>query len=154
MSKSQNANILLTGKIMQSTPNDASQSTNLIKQSSDSLPEQAREGSSARDLDAEDLKVTLTSKIPSFRLSRLILGGLLLLGIVATFFLLTKGSEFCFLSTCNDIQSATQSTEAGDFWAFTGGTAALVVLTTFMGVSLLPALGISTVIWYLMHMSL
>jgi hypothetical protein len=141
---------------MPSTPNDASQSADLVQQPSDALLDQAREreGDLARDLEAEDLKVTLTSRLPSFRLSRLILGGLLLLGIVATFFLLTKGSEFCFLSTCNDIQPATQSTEAGQFWAFTGGTSTLVVLTIFMGVSLLPAIGISTVIWYLMHLSL
>lgn len=139
---------------MQSTPNDASESANLAQKSSNSLSEQTGESNIAKDVAAEDLKVTLISKMPSFRLSRLILGALLLLGIVATFFLLTKGSEFCFLSTCNDIQPAYQSTEAGEFWAFTGGTATLVVLTTLMGVSLLPALGISTVIWYLMHMSL
>lgn len=100
---------------MQSTPNDASESANLAQKSSNSLSEQTGESNIAKDLAAEDLKVTLISKMPSFRLSRLILGGLLLLGIVATFFLLTKGSEFCFLSTCNDIQPASQSTEAGEF---------------------------------------
>jgi hypothetical protein len=139
---------------MQSSSNDASELPNLAQKSANPLFDHTGNSNIANDVAADHLKVTLGAQMPSFCLSRLILGGLLLLGIVATFFLLTKGSEFCFLSTCNDIQPASQSTEAGEFWAFTGGAAALVILSTLMGVNLVFALGISTMIWYLMHMSL
>jgi hypothetical protein len=70
-----------------------------------------------------------------------------------TFFVLTKGSEFCFFSTCLPPIDPTD-TLAMNFWAFAGGTTALVVLTTLFGVSLVPAVAASFGVWFLIHLTL
>ena len=89
----------------------------------------------------------------SLHLNKWVVLGVFAVAMVATFFLLTKGSEFCLFSTCLPPIEPTSSLGM-NFWAFAGGTAALVVLTTVFGVSLVPAVAASFGVWFLMQMTL
>lgn len=70
--------------------------------------------------------------------------------------LLSKENDVCFLSTCNEYSDSTAtgtSTSVGDnFIAYAGGAASLLVLTTLVGVPLLPAVAISTGVWFVLQM--
>ena len=90
----------------------------------------------------EKLKTVLVS-VSSVPSGKLILGAVLLLGIFATFLTFAKGSTLCLWSDCSS------PPPGNEFWAFAGGTSALIVLTTLMGIPLLPAVGIATGIWFL-----
>ncbi|MEG4625077.1 MULTISPECIES: hypothetical protein [unclassified Microcoleus] len=78
--------------------------------------------------------------------------GIVVVAIGCTFFLLTKGSEFCFFSTCS--MGDTGASSAINFWGFLGGTATLIILTTVIGVPLVPAVAAALGIWFLMLNSL
>ncbi|MCU0546978.1 MAG: hypothetical protein MUE44_33260 [Oscillatoriaceae cyanobacterium Prado104] len=77
--------------------------------------------------------------------------GIVVIAIGCTFFLLTKGSEFCFFSVCT--MGGTGGSIANDFWGFLGGTATLVILTTVIGVPLVPAFVAAMGIWLLIQIS-
>lgn len=86
----------------------------------------------------------------------LITSGVVILTL-AVCILLSKENDVCFLSTCNEYSDSTAtdltSTSVGDdFIAYAGGAATLLVLTTLVGVPLLPAVAISTGIWFLVHL--
>ncbi|MEH1828558.1 MAG: hypothetical protein V7L22_25010 [Nostoc sp.] len=89
----------------------------------------------------------------SLHLNKWVVLGILGVAILATFFLITKGSEFCLFSTCIPPIDSSNSL-AINFWGFAGGTAALVILTTFFGISLMPAVAASFAVWFLMQMTL
>ncbi|MBE9001467.1 hypothetical protein IQ274_25440 [Nostoc sp. LEGE 12447] len=89
----------------------------------------------------------------SLHLNKWVVLGVLGVAMLATFFLITKGSEFCLFSTCIPPIDSSNSL-AINFWGFAGGTAALVILTTFFGVSLMPAVAASFAVWFLMQMTL
>lgn len=93
-----------------------------------------------------ELSAGFITKLSNISLSKSFIGGLILLGLAVTFFTFTKGSQICLWSECSSLPPVT-----GDFWAFAGGAATLVVLTTLVGMPLLPAVAISTGIWLLMQ---
>lgn len=78
--------------------------------------------------------------------------GIVVIAIGCTFFLLTKGSEFCFFSTCTP--SNTGGSIASNFWEFLGGIATFIILTHVIGVPLVPAVAAALGIWFLMQISL
>ncbi|MEG4996956.1 hypothetical protein [Microcoleus sp. B4-D4] len=78
--------------------------------------------------------------------------GIVVVATACTFFLLTKGSEFCFFSTCS--MGDTGGSIANNFWGFLGGTATLIILTNVFGVALVPAVAAAMGIWFLMQISL
>ena len=86
--------------------------------------------------------------VASVPMGKLIFGSILVIGIVATFLTFAKGSTVCVLSDCKSTVAAPVT--GSEFWAFAGGTATLLILTTFMGFPLLPAVGIATGIWFFM----
>ncbi|MEH2193099.1 MAG: hypothetical protein V7K98_10725 [Nostoc sp.] len=88
----------------------------------------------------------------SLHLNKWVVLGVLGVAMLATFFLITKGSEFCLFSTCIPPIDSTNSI-AMNFWGFAGGTAVLVILTTFFGVSLMPAVAASFAVWFLKSLS-
>ncbi len=94
----------------------------------------------------EKLKTVLVS-VSSVPSTKLILGTVLLLSIFATFLTFAKGSTLCLLSDCSP--TVFPPPPGNEFWAFAGGTLVLIVLTTLMGIPLLPAVGIATGIWFL-----
>ena len=63
---------------------------------------------------------------------------------VIAFFLLAKETDVCLFSTCNDYQDSVgmgeSSSIGNDFIAYAGGAATLTILTTLVGVPLLPAI--------------
>ena len=74
---------------------------------------------------------------------------------LAVFFLFAKETDVCILNACNDYSDslATDSSSIGnDFLAYAGGAATLVVLTTLVGVPLLPAVAVATGVWFLVQM--
>ena len=81
-------------------------------------------------------------------------------GILAlsVFFIFAKGTDVCIAINCNDYSDsvatgAGSSTSIGtDFVAYAGGATSLLVLTAVVGVPLLPAVAISTGIWFLVQM--
>jgi hypothetical protein len=93
------------------------------------------------------------SRILSASPGKLLIAGLILAGILATFLVFSQGSHFCFLSYCLDNPVPAVSI-GNDFLAFTGGTASLILLSTMLGTPLLPAIGIASGVWFLLHMSL
>ncbi|WP_427160914.1 hypothetical protein ACQFX9_04615 [Aliinostoc sp. HNIBRCY26] len=95
---------------------------------------------------------SILSSLPS-DVTKMIVLGLFIIGIVATFFLVTRGNELCIFSFCSDM-GRHSPTLTSDFWAFAGGTATVVVLTSFLGVSLLPAVGIASAVWFFIYSSL
>lgn len=93
-----------------------------------------------------ELSSGFVTKLSNISLSKSFVGGLIFLGLAATFFIFTKGTQICLWSECPTLPPVT-----GDFWAFAGGAATLMVLTTLVGMPLLPAVAISTGIWLLMQ---
>jgi hypothetical protein len=93
------------------------------------------------------------SRILSASPGKLLIAGLILAGILATFLVFSQGSHFCFLSYCldNPIPAASVGNE---FLSYSGGTAALILLISVLGTPLVPAVGISAGIWFLLRMSL
>ena len=76
-----------------------------------------------------------------------------LLGLTV-FLLFARETDVCLLSTCNDYSDsvATSTSMGNDFIAYAGGAATLLVLTALVGVPLLPAVAISTGVWFLVQM--
>ncbi|VEP16633.1 conserved hypothetical protein [Hyella patelloides LEGE 07179] len=76
-----------------------------------------------------------------------------LLGLTV-FLLFARETDVCLLSTCNDYSDsvATSTLMGNDFIAYAGGAATLLVLTALIGVPLLPAVAISTGVWFLVQM--
>ena len=78
--------------------------------------------------------------------------GVLAFGV---FFIFAKETDICLAINCNDYNDsvATSSTSiGGEFLAYAGGAATLLVLTTLVGVPILPAVAISTGVWFLVQM--
>lgn len=77
---------------------------------------------------------------------------------LSVFFIFAKGTDVCLAINCNDYSdsvatgSASSTSIGSDFVAYAGGAASLLVLTTLVGVPLLPAVAISTGIWFLVQM--
>lgn len=83
----------------------------------------------------------------------IITGGVVVLTIAVCIFL-AKETDVCFMSTCNHYNDSvgSDSTSIGnDFIAYAGGAATLLVLTTLVGIPLLPAVAISTGVWLVMQ---
>jgi hypothetical protein len=93
-----------------------------------------------------ELSSGFMTRLSDISFSKLFIGGLIFLGLAATFFIFTKGTQICLWSECSSLPPVT-----GDFWAFAGGAATLMVLTTLVGMPLLPAVAVSTGVWLLMQ---
>lgn len=94
----------------------------------------------------------------SFALRKLIIfctAGVLALLV---FFIFAKGTDVCLAINCTNYSdslatgSASSTSIGTDFVAYAGGAASLLVLTTLAGVSLLPAVAISTGVWFVLQM--
>ncbi|MHC5599119.1 MAG: hypothetical protein ACYTXC_24770 [Nostoc sp.] len=85
-------------------------------------------------------------------LSKLIVVAIFLIVLATTFFIINRGSDVCIFSFCNETERH-GSTVTSDFWAFAGGTATVFVLTTFLGLSIVPAVLISSVVWFVIYSS-
>jgi hypothetical protein len=142
---------------MQSLPQDHNSSADSTQQLSNSPINQVTNSSNQLGnntaIPLEAVHTTNKNSILSVDSKKLIVIGLLIIGIVATFFLVTRGNDLCILSFCNDV-GRHSSTLTSDFWAFAGGTATVIVLTTFLGISLLPAVGIASAVWFFIYSSL
>lgn len=137
--------------------NNSQQSSNLV-QSSSNNPQVIPDSDKQIQSHSNPIETpTVSLKVPgsgfSLHLNKWVVLGIFGVAMVATFFLLTKGSEFCLFSTCLPPIDSTGSL-AMNFWAFAGGTAALVVLTTVLGIPLVPAVAASFGVWFLMQMTL
>lgn len=81
--------------------------------------------------------------------------GVLALAVLLIF---VKGTHVCLAINCNEYSdsvatSSASSTSIGtDIVAYAGSAASLVILTTLVGVPLLPAVAVSTGIWFLIQM--
>jgi hypothetical protein len=77
---------------------------------------------------------------------------------LSVFFIFAKGTDVCLAINCNDYSDSVATgspspTSIGtDFVAYASGAASLLVLTTLVGVPLLPAVAISTGIWFVVQM--
>jgi hypothetical protein len=140
---------------MQSHPDNPNLSSDLNSRPEDALSENP----SAKIQQSQPSEFsTLTfssfiSRIFSASPGRLLVVGLISAGILGTFLVFSQGSHFCFLSYCLDNPIPVASV-GNDFLAYSGGTAALILLITMLETPLLPAAGISAGIWFLLHTSL
>ena len=77
---------------------------------------------------------------------------------LSVFFIFAKGTDVCLAINCNEYSDSVATNSAStesigtDFVAYAGGAASLLVLTAVVGVPLLPAVAISTGIWFLVRM--
>lgn len=77
---------------------------------------------------------------------------------ISVFFIFAKGTNVCLAINCNDYSDSVatgsgSSTSIGnDFVAYAFGAASLLVLTTLVGFPLLPAVAISTGVWFFIQM--
>ncbi|MBN3940878.1 hypothetical protein [Nostoc sp. NMS9] len=101
--------------------------------------------------DEERISVTVKSSKLPFSFSQSALLGIVAVAIIATFFLVTRGNDFCFFSICSEFPY--QNPIVYSFWSAAGGLAGFGVLT-LMGVSAPIAIigGLAT--WFLMQISL
>jgi len=109
-------------------------------------------------LQSQPVSVINPENDSSFALKKLVIfcvAGVLALSV---FFIFAKGTDVCLAINCNDYSdsvatSSASSTSIGtDFIAYAGGATSLLVLTALVGVPLLPAMAISTGIWFLVQM--
>ena len=98
-----------------------------------------------------ELFPSFTSVPSTISSQKSIIGGLILLGIMATFFIFTKGTEVCLWSDCSKVIPPVIVTPVSEFLAFAGGAGTLMVLTTLVGMPLLPAVALSTGVWLVMQ---
>jgi hypothetical protein len=99
----------------------------------------------------DSISVTVSgSKLP-FSLNQLAVLGSLSIALIATFFLVTRGNDFCFLSICNEFPY--KSSIVYSFWSVAGGLGAFGILG-LMGFSAPVAILGALATWLLMHMSL
>jgi hypothetical protein len=96
-----------------------------------------------------ELSARLMTRLSNISLSNSVIGGIVFLGLAATFFIFTKGTQICLWSDCPTLPP--QLPVTGDFWAFAGGAATLMVLTALVGMPLLPAAAASIGVWLLMQ---
>ena len=75
---------------------------------------------------------------------------------ITAFFLFGKETDICFFSTCNEYTDSVGVEDAAsignDFVAYAGGAATLVILTTLVGVPLIPAIIASAGVWFLIQL--
>ncbi|MEL6439808.1 MAG: hypothetical protein AAFQ80_11210 [Cyanobacteria bacterium J06621_8] len=100
----------------------------------------------------ESQPVLITSPDDSFTLKKIAIfcaAGVLALSV---FFIFAKGTDVCLAINCNSYSDSVSSSAMGtDFVAYAGGAASLLVLTA-TGMSILPAVAISTGIWFAIQM--
>lgn len=127
--------------------------SNLSQKSSDMTPQLSLDESAQLSSDQTNstMKFMISKSGFSVSLGKWMLLGIIFLGIIATIFLLTRGSEFCLFSVCNNGETITPI--AVNFWSMAGGIAAYG-LGTLLGIELLPAVAIGLGIWFLMQISL
>ena len=102
----------------------------------------------------ENLSVINSQDNNSLELKKWIIAGGVVVLTIAVCIFLAKETDVCFMSTCNHYSDSTgsDSTSIGnDFIAYAGGAATLLVLTTLVGIPLLPAVAISTGVWLVMR---
>jgi hypothetical protein len=139
---------------MRSLPDNSNISSDLTARPEDTISETVpAKIQQSQSSDVPKIVFSSISRIFSAPPSKLIVAGLILAGILATFLVFSQGSHFCFLSYCLDNPIPAVSI-GNDFLAFSGGTAALILMTGILGTPLLPALGIASGIWFLLHMYL
>ncbi len=86
----------------------------------------------------------------SSNLKTIILGGILVVAIIATVSIFSGDTNICVASVNCENGSAHSAT--GNLLALIGGIAGYAIATT-MGVSLLPAVGIAVLIWFVTQAS-
>jgi hypothetical protein len=140
---------------MQSSHN-TQQSSNLVQSSPNNTQvvpaSDAQIQSHSHPIETPSVSLKLPGLGFSLHLNKLVVLGIFGVVITGTFLLLTNGSEFCFFSICTS--PVTDGGISPPFWAFAGGSATLVILTSIFGVPLMPAVAASFGIWFLMQMSL
>jgi hypothetical protein len=74
---------------------------------------------------------------------------------ITFFFLFAKQTSVCLAITCNDYNDslATGSTSVGNEFLVYAGSAATLVTLTIIGVPLIPAIAVSTGIWFFVHLT-
>lgn len=89
------------------------------------------------------------SQLP-FSSNQLTIIGVLIVAVFATFFLVTRGNDFCFFSTCMELPL--QNPVVYSFWSLATGLAAYGVLA-LIGISVPVAVVGGLIAWFLMQMS-
>lgn len=130
------------------------QPSEIVPNSPEESPAIAPDKSAETILESRSVSVNSYQNPNSFRPAQWTVLCIAVVLVFASFFLLAKGNEFCFLSTCNqysDSVSTDSQSIGNDFKAYAGGAATLLVLTTIAGVPLLPAVAASAAVWFLMQ---
>ena len=132
---------------------DNNQASQMVSQN-ESLQNNSETTSPTQILETQPVSTINSENNNTFELKKwLIAGGVVVITLAICIFL-SQETEVCFLSTCNDYRDAvaTNSSSIGnDFIAYAGGAASLIALTA-VGVSLLPAVAISTGVWFVVHL--
>ena len=105
-------------------------------------------------LQTQPVSVINSESNNSFELKKWIIICIAGVAAITCFFLFAKETDVCFLSTCNDYSDsmATGSTSVGNEFLVYAGSAATLVGLTLIGVPLLPAIAVSTGVWFFVHL--
>ncbi len=140
---------------MQSLPQDNNDSDNSAQQSSNSFIDTTSSNNQLGNntgIPVETLQATNNNSSLPLYLSKLIVVAIFFIVLATTFFIVNRGSDVCIFSFCSETERH-YSTVTSDFWAFAGGTATVFVLTTFLGLSIVPAVLISSAVWFVIYSS-
>ena len=99
--------------------------------------------------ESSSISKSAKSSLASLSYGKLALGSVMLIGLVATVLLVLRGTDFCLFSSCPQ-QVTSEGSLFTDFWSFAGGTVALLV-TIYLGLPLLPAVGIAAGAWFVIY---
>ena len=97
------------------------------------------------------ISLTVQGSQLSLPLGKWIVLGVVTIALVATFFLVTRGNDFCLFSSCGEY--LTRNPIASNFWAFAAAAGAGWILAS-CGVALPFVVLGSFAIWFLMQISL
>lgn len=112
--------------------------------------------STKTDIEAQTISVIDAKKNNSGTIKKWLIVSMAIVLTITAFFLFGKETDICFFSTCNEYTDSVGVEDANyignDFVAYAGGAATLVVLTTLVGVPLIPAIIASAGVWFLIQL--
>ena len=108
------------------------------------------------DVETQTVSVIDAQKNNSGAIKKWLIVSMAIVLTFTAFFLFGKETDICFFSTCNEYTDSVGVEDAAsignDFVAYAGGAATLVILTTLVGVPLIPAIIASAGVWFLIQM--
>ncbi|WP_036484417.1 hypothetical protein [Myxosarcina sp. GI1] len=103
-------------------------------------------------LETQPISVTNSEHKNSLELKKWAIVGCCVVLTIAAYVFLSKETDTCLFSTCSEYSYSSGDLSVGNEFLIYAGSAATLVGLTFVGVPLLPAIAVSTGIWFFVHL--